>query len=156
MTGTVNGDRFYDFLKGTLIPMMQPFYGLNSHSVLIMDNCSVHHVSEVRQLFRSTGIVPLFLPSDSPDLNPIEEAFSYVEAFLRKRDDLVQAVQDPTDIIKTAFELLHNTAMLTQGSFYMTLYTLSNPSCYLLYLSINVFSITTTYAMIQQSESVLT
>ena len=48
--GTVNGDSFYDFLRGTLIPMMQPFNGTNAHSVLIMDNCSVHHMSEVKDL----------------------------------------------------------------------------------------------------------
>ena len=55
----------------SLIFLELPFDGLNSHSVLIMDSCSVHHVSEVRQLFRSTGIVPLFLPPYSPDLNPL-------------------------------------------------------------------------------------
>ena len=60
MTGTVNGDHFYGFLRGTLIPIMQPF------EFTFSDNCSVHHVSEVRQLFRSTGI---FLLPYSPDLN---------------------------------------------------------------------------------------
>ena len=82
--GTVNGDRFYDFLRGTLIPMMQPFNGTNAHSVMIMDNCSVHHVSEVKDLLQSAGIAFLFLPPYSPDLNPIEEAFSSVKKILTK------------------------------------------------------------------------
>ena len=104
ITGTVNGDRFYDFLRGTLIPLMLPFNGINSHSVLIMDNCAVHHASKVRQLVQSAGIVSLFLPPYSPDLNPIEEAFSNVKKYLRKHDELLQAVQDPTDVIKAAFD----------------------------------------------------
>lgn len=63
--------------------MMQPFNGTNSHSVLIMGNCSIHHVSEVRELLRTASIVSVFLPPYSPDLNP---AFSKVKMFLRKHD----------------------------------------------------------------------
>ena len=40
--GSVNGDVFYDFLRGELFPKMHPFPGTNS--VAIMDNCSIHHV----------------------------------------------------------------------------------------------------------------
>ena len=35
--GSVDGDVFFDFLRGTLIPQMQPFPSPNS--VIIMDNC---------------------------------------------------------------------------------------------------------------------
>ena len=52
----VNGDSFYDFLRGSLIPVMQPFNGTDSHSILIMDNCSVHRIVEVRGLLQSAGI----------------------------------------------------------------------------------------------------
>jgi transposase len=83
--------------------MMLPFNGVNTHSVLIMDNCAIHHVSKVQQLLKTAGIVALFLPPYSPDLNPIEEAFSNVKKYLRKHDNLLQAVQDPTNIIKSAF-----------------------------------------------------
>ncbi len=104
MKGSVNGESFYDFLRGTLIPQMMPFDGHNPHSVLIMDNCSVHHVDEVKKLLRGAGIIVLFLPPYSPDLNPIEEAFSYIKQYLRKHDELLQAIADPTDIIKEAFQ----------------------------------------------------
>ncbi len=100
---TVNGDFFFDFLRGTLIPRMMPFDGLNPHSILVLDNCSVHHVHEVKSLLEAAGIVVLFLPPYSPDLNPIEEAFSYVKQYLRRHDYLLQAVTDPTDVIKQAF-----------------------------------------------------
>lgn len=46
---TVSGDRFFDFIRGKLLPMMRPFDGQSSNSVLVMDNCSIHHLYEVKQ-----------------------------------------------------------------------------------------------------------
>ena len=77
-TDTVNGDKFFDFLRASLIPNMMSFNGTNPQSIVIMDNCSVHHVEEVTELLRQAGIIVLFLPPYSPDLNPIEEAFGYI------------------------------------------------------------------------------
>ena len=54
---SVNGDAFFDFLHGNLLPMMQPFDGRSSHSILVMDNCSIHHISEVKELLRQAGVV---------------------------------------------------------------------------------------------------
>jgi transposase len=88
-TGSVNRDRFFYFVRGSLIPMMKPLDRHSPHSVLILDNCSVHQVREVTQLLTQEGIVVLFPPPHSPDLNPIEEAFSCVKAYLRKHDELL-------------------------------------------------------------------
>ena len=101
---TVNGDNFFDFIRGTLIPHMRPFDGVSPHSILIMDNCSVHHVNEVREVLQQAGILVLFLPPYSPDLNPLEEAFSYIKQYLCKHDELLQAIRDPTDVIMQAFQ----------------------------------------------------
>lgn len=76
-TGTFNGDKFFDFVRGKLIPNMQPFPG--PHSVLIMDNCSIHHVEEVKQELEAAGVLVIFLPPYSPDYNPCEEMFSFVK-----------------------------------------------------------------------------
>ena len=70
--GTLNGDRFLDFLRGGLIPEMLPFDGSSPRSVLVLDNCSVHHVSSALEVLRQAGIL-MFLPPYSPDLNPVEE-----------------------------------------------------------------------------------
>ena len=59
VSGSVNGDVFYDFLRGTLIPNMQVFP--NQHSVLVMDNCSIHHTEEVHSLLQTAGIVTMYL-----------------------------------------------------------------------------------------------
>ena len=74
--GTSNGDTFYDFVQEYLLPLLQPFNGINTHSVVVMDNCSIHHISEAVKMIEEVGAIVHFLPSYSPDLNPIEEAFS--------------------------------------------------------------------------------
>ena len=104
ISASVNGDAFFDFVRGNLLPMMHPFDGRSSHSILVMDNCSIHHISEVKELLRQVGVVLLFLPPYSPDLNPVEEAFSYVKSYLRKHDQLLQAINDPCDIIQAAID----------------------------------------------------
>lgn len=101
---SVNTDIFFDFVRGSLIPNMQQFSGTNPRSVVVMDNLSVHHTDEVVELFTQAGIPIFFLPPYSPDMNPAEECFSYVKAYLRKHDSLLQFVHDPTPIIRAAFQ----------------------------------------------------
>ena len=45
----------------------------------------------------------MFLPQFSPDLNPIEEAFASVKAYLKRHNELMQALDDPVLIIKAEF-----------------------------------------------------
>ena len=65
-----------------------------------MDNCSVHHSQEVKDLVRDAGILVLYSPPYSPDYNPIEELFSYAKYYL-KEHDVLSAV---TLILKSAFD----------------------------------------------------
>ncbi len=102
--GTVDGDKFADFVRGSLIPHMQSYDGYASKSIVILDNCTVHHTEEVTELFHSAGIVVIFLPPYSPDFNPIEASFGYVKSYLRQHDELLQAVDNPIPIIKAAFD----------------------------------------------------
>lgn len=48
-----------------------------------MDNLSAHKVDGVRQLIEATGARLLYLPPYSPDLNPIEKAWSKIKQILR-------------------------------------------------------------------------
>ena len=50
---------------------------------MILDNLNTHTGDKVRQAIEARGCQLLFLPSYSPDLSPIEEAFSKLKAFLR-------------------------------------------------------------------------
>ena len=83
-TSTVNGEKFLNFLRGTLIPEMMPYDGTNPKSVLIIDNCVIHHTQEVADYLQSVGILVIFLPPYSQDLNPIEAAFSFVKYYLKE------------------------------------------------------------------------
>ena len=102
--GTVDGEKFLDFVHGSLIPLMLSFDGLNPKSIAIMDNCSIHHVQAVADLFTEAGILVLFLPPYSPDLNPAEELFSSVKYYLKEHDEMLQAMDDPLHLLKAAFE----------------------------------------------------
>ena len=52
--------------------------------VVVLDGLGAHRTEKVRELIEGRGADLLFLPSYSPDLNPIEEAFSKVKAIVRK------------------------------------------------------------------------
>ena len=80
-TGSTDSMKFMNFLRGSLIPSMQPFP--DKHSVIIMDNCSIHHTQEVKDLIENSGIVLFYLPPYSPDYNPAEELFSYLKYYLK-------------------------------------------------------------------------
>ena len=88
------------FIRGSLIPNMQQFDGVAERSIVILNNCPIHHVPEVTEHFREAGIV-VFLPPYSTVLSPIEELFSY---YLKRHDELLQADDDPIPIIQAAFD----------------------------------------------------
>ena len=74
-----------------------------THSQLQYWTTAIHHVQEVKEVFQQAGILLFFLPPYSPDLNPIEEAFSYVKTYLREHDELLQSITNPMHVIQSAF-----------------------------------------------------
>ena len=73
--GTVNGEVFEDFARTTLLPILQSFNGINSWSVVVQDNVSVHHLDSIYDIITSSGALIRYLPTYSPDLMPLEEVF---------------------------------------------------------------------------------
>ena len=70
---------------------------LREGQVVVMDNLSAHKGERVRELIEQRGCELLYLPSYSPDFNPIEEAFSKMKGFLRRvearsREALLEAI----------------------------------------------------------------
>lgn len=60
IVGSVNGE---EFVTETLMPILNPFDGTNTRSVVIMDNCSIHHVDPVVHLIETVAQAKLvFLP----------------------------------------------------------------------------------------------
>ena len=73
----VNGDVFVAFVKQVLVPTLTP------GDIVVMDNLSAHKVQGVRQAIEAAGASVVYLPPYSPDLNPIELAFSKLKQSMR-------------------------------------------------------------------------
>ena len=103
VTRSVDGTEFLHFIQHYLCPHLKPFDGINSHSVVVMDNASIHRVNSVAQLIESTGALLYYLPPYCPDLNPIEEAFSKLKATLRANEALLDTVLDCEMLVLNSF-----------------------------------------------------
>ena len=102
--GSVNGERFQEFIETTIFPVLQPFNWVNPHSVVILDNASIHHVQGVIDLIEiQAGAKLIFLPPYSPDLNPIEEVFSQVKSIMKQNDSLFQVSSSPRVLLSMVF-----------------------------------------------------
>jgi transposase len=88
--GATDCEVFEAYLEEVLAP------SLRSGQIVVMDNLTAHKGDRVRELIEERGCELLYLPSYSPDLNPIEEAFSKIKGILRKaearsREALIEA-----------------------------------------------------------------
>lgn len=76
--GAMNGGIFRSYVEQCLAPR------LNRGDIVVMDNLRAHMVAGVREAIEAVGAQLRYLPKYSPDLNPIEMAFSKLKAHLRK------------------------------------------------------------------------
>jgi transposase len=76
--GAMRRAAFNTYIETQLAPTLQ------RGDVVILDNLSVHKSAKAEAAIRARGAWLLFLPQYSPDLNPIEMAFSKLKAHLRK------------------------------------------------------------------------
>lgn len=78
LEGSADTGAFEIYIEQILAPSLQ------AGQIVVMDNLSMHTGEKIRQAINARGCQLLFLPSYSPDLLPIEEAFSKLKAFLRR------------------------------------------------------------------------
>lgn len=117
--GSVNKERFIRFLRDQVVSTFCEYAAFEStqhmraqvphlnvfpapRSVVVMDNCAIHHDAEIRQLVEGKGMamIPLrldlyshlflgarliYLPPYSPDMNPIEQTFSFMKKHLQRQ-----------------------------------------------------------------------
>jgi transposase len=91
VVGSTTGAVFESYIEQVLSPTLRP------GRVVVMDNLAAHKGDRVRELIEERGCELLYLPPYSPDLNPIEEAFSKVKGLLRRvgartREALLEAL----------------------------------------------------------------
>lgn len=75
--GAVNRQVFEAFVEQVLLPCLSP------GDLVVMDNLSSHKGAKVRQQIEAAGALLVYLPPYSPDLNPIEPAFSKLKQAMR-------------------------------------------------------------------------
>jgi transposase len=75
--GALNGELFRAYVEQMLAPTLSP------GEIVTMDNLSSHKVKGVREAIEARGACVLYLPSYSPDLNPIEMAFAKLKQLWR-------------------------------------------------------------------------
>ena len=89
--GATDAEAFEAYVEYFLAPT------LKEGQVVVLDKLGAHRTEKVRELVEARGADFLFLPSYSPDLNSIEEAFSKIKTIVRKvgartREALVEAI----------------------------------------------------------------
>lgn len=75
--GPIDGETMLFFVEELLVPT------LKRGDIVVMDNNPIHKLDEIEDAIEAAGAWVLFLPTYSPDLNPIEHCWSKVKTLLR-------------------------------------------------------------------------
>ena len=78
INGAMNGMAFAAYIRDVLAPELEP------GTVVICDNLAAHRNKDAAAALKAKRCRFLYLPPHSPDLNPIELAFSKLKAHLRR------------------------------------------------------------------------
>lgn len=98
LDGAMTRQAFLVYIDKVLGPTLKP------GDIVVMDNLPAHKGEDVRKAIEATGAVRLLLPPYSPDLNPIELAFSKLKALLRKAAERnIGALWDRIGLVLQAF-----------------------------------------------------
>ena len=89
--GATTARVFETYVEKVLVP------SLHTGQIVVMDNLGAHRPKRIRELIEQRGCDLVYLPSYSPDYNPIEEAFAKIKNLLRKaeartKEALVEAI----------------------------------------------------------------
>jgi putative transposase len=76
--GTCNKDVFETYVETMLIKELKP------GQIVVLDNINFHKNPKVERLIKSVECSILFLPTYSPDLNPIEHYWFKIKNEIRK------------------------------------------------------------------------
>ncbi len=83
------------------------------NSILVVDNTSIHKVDGIRELVEGHSARLIYLPAYSPDLNPIELAFSSIKAWLHANCTRVNAELESNNgsIYNAFWEAVHSVTL---------------------------------------------
>lgn len=98
--GGFNGENFADFLIRALERGR-----LNNRPLIILDNASIHSRALQTLNLNEMGIEIMFLPTYSPELNPIENFFGYIKSKIKARRPIPKTKQELKNVIVEELEL---------------------------------------------------
>jgi len=75
--GAMTGEMFLAYVEQCLVPTLE------RNDIVVMDNCRIHMAPAIREAIEKARATVRYLPKYSPDLNPIELAYSKFKTFLR-------------------------------------------------------------------------
>ncbi len=93
--GPIDGDTMLFFVEELLVPT------LHRGDIVLLDNNPIHKLDDIEDAIEAAGAWVLFLPTYSPDLNPIENCWSKVKALLRSLKP--RTLPDLLDALTEAF-----------------------------------------------------
>lgn len=101
LEGAADRDAFRVYVERVLVPTLTP------GQLVILDNLSVHKQAPMRRAIEAAGCRVLFLPTYSPDFNPIEQAFAKIKQLLRRAqarttETLIDAIARAIDHVTLA------------------------------------------------------
>ena len=89
--------RFETWLETCLIPSLKP------GQIVIADNAAFHRSGRIEELIESAGCQLKYLPPYSPDLNKIQQCWSWLKSRIRKKIGQFNCLRDAMeDVLRAA------------------------------------------------------
>ena len=109
LDGHVYGETFLHFCAEDLLPEMSPFgQDIPRRCAAVMDNASIRHVAQVRQLFVDVGVLLIFQPPYSPGFNVADLCFAFVKRNLAEHTHDFHLAEAPLPIFSAALRHAFN------------------------------------------------
>lgn len=96
--GGIDQEMFMEWFEFALVPLLNAFPG--DDSVVVIDNCAIHHKAEIDRLCWTKGAHAEFLPPYSPEYAPIEKTWCTYKQWLKTHKEYVVTIPGPQAIAK--------------------------------------------------------
>lgn len=95
--GGYNTEKFLSFIQDLMQHIISP-----RETIIVLDNVRFHHERRIKQFFESQYVQVEYLPTYSPEFNPIENVFSSLKSFVGTYRPIPRNKNQLMDIIQQA------------------------------------------------------
>ena len=104
--GKFNNVKYREIIDSAILPFAQLVHGDLEQFILQKDNCGPHIANAIKQYLQETGVTTMFWPAQSPDINPIENAWALMKQKYRQRTTYAKNEDELFTIISTIWHEL--------------------------------------------------